>query len=114
MDISNMKVTVAKGFYVVGTTEEGHNYEAELYSVVVIADDGRQWGHNKTWLTSERVEDFDEEFGTMIGFTDTREESFLRASCFADLVEKVGSISFEFWVELEPQYGSIAWQKGNY
>jgi hypothetical protein len=114
MDITKMQVTVAKGFYVAGQTEEGYDYEAESYSVVVIDKFGRQYAHSKTWLTAEPIEEFDEEFGAMYGFTDTREESFLRASCFAELVEKVGSISLEFWTETEPQYGSHAWVEGGY
>lgn len=109
MDIRDMIVSVARGFYVAGKTEEGHDYEAELYSILLTDSSGRQWGHFKSWLTAEPVEYYDEECGIMYGFTDTRESSFREAQALATKIERQGVICLDHWKELAPRYGSAAY-----
>lgn len=100
MSIKDKRVTVAKSFYIAGVTEDGLDYEAECYNVVITAKDGSRWSHDKTWYTAEPTED------NINGFTDTRETSFGNAQAFANVVEKVGIIGMEYWKSIEPVYGS--------
>ena len=111
MDIKDMQVTVAKGYYKAGITEDGMDYEAECYTVKVTSKDGKQWLHNKTWFTSFPRTVHMEDGQSFEEFSDTREFDLHQAEAMVRVVEKVGSIGLSYWTETEPMYGSEAYCK---
>ena len=99
------QVEVGSTLYQAGRTEDGDAYIAECYFVAIEFSNGQRFQHQVTFPGAEYSED---EFG--FGFIDIREVAKNKAECLANSVRKSGSINYDYWEEVDPSYGSKAYQ----
>ena len=103
VNIQEARVSVACDLYLAGRTEDGEDYHAESYYVVVERLDGHRLAHFKTFPGCIRHEDQDCGY---VGFQDVREEAKADADNLVAAIEDVGSINDDHWAEVDPAYGS--------
>lgn len=110
MDITGMDVTVITNLYCAGMTEDGEYYTAETYSVLVEDINGNRWVHEVEFkgCSVETLED-----GFKI-FHDIRQEASKQAHILKRRVTMAQSINLDHWVEIDPAYGSIAFQQAHH
>jgi hypothetical protein len=106
MIIKGMDVKVDSELYVAGMTEDGEAYTAEEYFVVIESVDGKRWAHMTSWKGCKVHHD--DLHGT-VSFEDIRNEAFLQADRLSLRVSLAKSIDLQYWNELEPVYGSVAY-----
>lgn len=96
--------------YSSGVTEEGQRYTAERYYVQAETASGRRFRHFTNFNTSVRVEERTEDGDYFVYFTDTREEARAKAKRLLNRILEVnGDLDFEYWTEVDPRYGSMAY-----
>jgi len=99
------QVEVGSKLYQAGFTEDGEAFIAESYFVAVEFSDGQRLQHQVTFPGASYEEDEDG-----FGYVDVREEAKAKAERLASAVRKSACINKEFWVEVDPSYGSQAYQ----
>lgn len=97
--------------YQAGVTADGEIYTAERFGVLAEASDGRRWAHNHTFRGVNL--DYCEETGEPI-FNDVSAKASecadRLAARIAAHVEAGGTLDFHNWHEVDPVYGSPAFQ----
>lgn len=105
---------VTSDLYVAGRTEDGEDYTAEVYLVVVGFADGTRWAHKHTFPGC-KVEEYDdgEQWGTC--FNDIRASAKMEADhlCFrVEQAVKAGkALDDSCWYDYYPEYGSSAYMR---
>ena len=99
------QVEVGSTLYKAGLTEDGDTYIAECYFVAIQYADGSRYQHQVTFPGAEYSED---EFG--FGFIDIRDAAKAKAERLAQSVRQADGINFQYWEEVDPAYGSDAYQ----
>ena len=99
------QVQVGSNLYNAGTTEDGEAYIAECYFVAVEFADGSRFQHQVTFPGAQYSEDEDG-----FGFEDIRDSAKAKAERLAQSVRQSGAINFKYWDEVDPAYGSDAYQ----
>ena len=90
--------------YKAGVTEDGEDYTAEVYFVVLENAAGRRFVHQSHFKGCDAVYYADEGF---YSFEDIRVEAKAKADRLTDRVNAAGGkIDFAFWTEIDPCYGS--------
>ena len=107
MDITGMDVIVHSDLYKAGITEDGEDYTAECYYIILEHLDGRRWAHFKTFKGCQVHRDH--ESGCMF-FEDIRKSAQYQCEQVAGLVRRKKTVDLEYWSEIAPVYGSIAYQ----
>ena len=106
-----MNVYVTSELYNAGTTEDGQVFSAERYLVVAEAANGARHSHI-TYFNGCEVRCDDQHGYT--AFVDIRTEAMARAELLAYRVRAAGTIDLTFWDEMQPAYGSAAYEGGGY
>lgn len=97
------KVFVRADLYDAGITEDGSPYTAEVYSIVVESRDGfRRVLTSKSWFTAPGDTSPD---GFMF-FGDLRKEMKAEAEAVVKRIQDKGIIDLDYWMEIQPRYGS--------
>lgn len=107
MDITGMDVIVHSDLYQAGITEDGEVYTAECYYLILEHIDGRRWAHFKTFKGCQVHNDPETGFQF---FEDIRKSSKYHCEQVAGLVRRKKTVDLEYWSEIAPVYGSIAYQ----
>lgn len=117
LNINDADVMVVTDLYLAGKTEDGEDYNAECYYVVVERRDGKRLAHSTVWNGCETGDTpscpEEGDAGGDAYFADIRKEAKAEAETLALRVEEVGVIDDAHWVELEPSYGSEYYCKVN-
>ncbi len=99
-------------FYNAGMTEDGEDFVAESYFVVVQRLDGHRLAHAKVFLGCEAgiIDDDDEgQFNGLPYFGDVRKEAKEAADNLVARIMEVGTIDTDHWFVAEPSYGAEAY-----
>jgi hypothetical protein len=99
-----VEVAVADELYCAGQTEDGLDFVAVVYRVMLEAADGRRWVHPVAYPGAER---FTGEDGDV--FEDVREAAKAAADRFVARVAARGSVDLSCWQEARAAYGSDAY-----
>ncbi len=97
------RVYVECDLYLAGLTEDGEEYQAESYYVVIERLDGHRSAHNTCFNGCIRHENVDNGF---IGFQDIRKEAKKQANILVSRIIDRGEIETDRWIEITPSYGS--------
>lgn len=97
---------VTSDLYVAGKTEEGEDFIAERFYVAAEFDNGMRFAHNHNF-DGCKVEAHDEG----MAFIDVRNEAEAAANALRDRVNAAGKIHGEYWHDMEPGYGSPAYER---
>ena len=104
------QVAAVSDLFDAGRTNDGERFSAEVYYVVVENNAGRRWASYDRFYGARRVVD-DEGW---VGFDDLREEASAAAEALASATRRVlesgGKLSVEDWYQVDPAYGSKAYQ----
>lgn len=105
--MSKFQVSVVSDLFEAGRTEEGRPFIAERFSVQLVAvATGRRWAH-KILISGVEVEHGDE---GEVYFLDVRADAAARmerlAASVRDRLASGGRLDADFWVEVDPVYGS--------
>jgi hypothetical protein len=103
MDIRDCLVNIHTDLYRAGYTEDGTEYSAECYYIVVERADGKRLAHPAIFKGCEVVENGEDGF---FCFIDKRKEAFKLAETLLHRIDCFGSINESLWNETEPAYGS--------
>jgi hypothetical protein len=105
------QVAAVSDFYEAGRTNDGTQYSEEGFYVVVENGAGRRWASYEYFKGAEVVVD-EEGF---VSFPDVREEASAAAEALAAATTQVlasgGKLSLEDWYQIDPAYGSRAYQE---
>jgi len=95
--------------YLAGITEDGEQYSAEVYYIVVEKEDGTRYAHFKAFkgCSVENLED------GYIAFNDVRKQAYKDAERLLQRIQQAGEIDLKYWNEIAPCYGSLAFQQIN-
>jgi hypothetical protein len=108
-----VNVEVGSDLYLAGRTEDGLDYTAEVYIVVVEFADGTRWAH-KTSFRGCEVE-VDNEDGYKF-FKDVRDAAQAKANALCNrvtfAVDAGRTLDRACWVDYFPVYGSGAYDAG--
>ena len=99
------QVEVGSNLYNAGITEDGEAFIAECYFVAIQYADGSRFQHQVTFPGAQYSED---EFG--FGYEDIRDSAKAKAEQLAHSVRQAAGINFQYWEEVDPAYGSDAYQ----
>lgn len=102
----NFQAFVSSSLYVAGLTEDGEEFIAERFFVAAEFDNGMRFAHNHDF-DGCKVETHDEGKA----FIDIREEAEAAANALRDRVNAAGKMHGEYWHEMEPGYGSPAYER---
>lgn len=102
MDIRDCLVNIHTDLFKAGITEDGDEYSAECYYIVVERADGKRLAHPSIFKGCESG--YDDEGGVF--FIDKRKEAFKLAETLLHRIDCFGSINESLWNETEPAYGS--------
>lgn len=109
-NLNIVDVAVASDLYEAGRTEDGEQYTAELYYVIVEFMNGARMRHKSSFPGCEAISSWDEEDYGMVFFKDIRAEAIAKAERLADQVrlalEQGRSLDYKYWNDAEPVYGS--------
>lgn len=111
MNAAALEIEVTFDQYSAGRDPEfGTQVIGESYFVIATAPDGRRWAHAHRWNTAALVLDSEAEFGAYVhrDFDATGETA---ANRLADRVRAAGIINLLHWDEIDPAYGSEAYQR---
>ena len=104
------QVAAVSDLFDAGRTNDGERFAAEVYYVGVENGAGRRWASYDRFYGARRVVD-DEGW---VGFDDLREEASAAAEALASATRRVlesgGKLSVEDWYQVDPAYGSKAYQ----
>ena len=103
------RVYVDCDFYSAGMTEDGQDFVAESYYVVVQRLDGHRLAHSKTFLGCEAGvidDDHEGQYNGLPYFADVRKEAKEAADNLVARIMEARVIDTDHWVEAEPSYGS--------
>jgi hypothetical protein len=104
------QVAAVSDLYEAGRTNDGTQYSAEGFYVVVENGAGRRWASYDFFKGAEVVVD-EEGF---VFFPDVREAASAAAEALAAATKEVlasgGKLSLEDWYQIDPAYGSRAYQ----
>lgn len=108
-----MKVTIDiySELYQAGVTVDGEIYTAERFGVVAEAEDGRRWAHNHNFRGAHI--DYDEETGEPVFIDVSDKAAEVAGRLAARIARHVGAgnqLDFQNWHEIDPVYGSPAFQ----
>ena len=98
-------VEVVSRLYNAGVTEDGEDFIAERFCVVAEFSNGQRYEHVNSFGGARCEED---EWG--FGFVDVRDEAKAKARALARQFVGVAALDFAEWFEVDPQYGSVAYQ----
>jgi hypothetical protein len=103
-------IFVTTDLYNAGFTEDGEEFHAELYYVVAEYTGGERLAHSATFRGTEKVVDED----GMSHFPDLREEAKAKAEALCkrikDALDEGCGLHMSYWTEIQPVYGSRAYQ----
>lgn len=106
-----LTVDIHTDLYNAGMTEDGLEYHAECYYVIVKNDYGRRWRHEVTFFGASRVVSDD-----CVFFPDLRHSAIHKASVLLSLIrvhlEAGGKLNENHWSEMPAVYGSEAYYEG--
>lgn len=106
MNIHTAEINVISDLYVAGYKCDGWPFHAERFYVMLELADGTRYAHNNLFLGCQ-VEHDEEGYPT---FLDTRLEACAKAEKLAQRVREAGVINPAYWREIDPAYGSTAYQ----
>lgn len=108
VDGHSWSLAIRTDLYRAGFTEDGTEYSAESYYILLEQADGSRYAHFKTFLGCqvEEMEDY-------TSFIDIRKEAMIEAENLLQRIQEVGKINLKFWSEITPAYGSLAFQQIN-
>ena len=108
--MTKFQVAAVSDLFDAGRTNDGEVFAAEVYYVVVENGAGRRWASYDRFYGARRVVD-DEGW---VGFDDLREEASAAVEALAAATAQVlatgGKLSFQDWYQIDPAYGSRAYQ----
>lgn len=108
--MTKYNVTTASDIYLAGRTEDGDDYTAEAFFVLIEDQSGCRWRHHLSFAGCAVGHDPDG-FTT---FADIRAEAQAKADRLADRVRRHlaagGDVDLAHWEEDFPAYGSQAYQ----
>lgn len=111
----NLQVSVISNLHNFGITEDGQQFIAERFMVMIETTSGKRWVHEHHFDGTKPV--FEEEIGAMV-FPDLREEAQAEAAKLVGRIEmhlsKGGEIDLAKWREEDPCYGSDAYIELDY
>lgn len=98
-------------FYIAGQFE-GDNIIGSKYYVVAQAEDGSQWAHNRSFLSLRQV--YDSDWGDYV-FMHEKQQAVAAIEKLSLRIQQHlqagGSIDMQHWYEIDPAYGSEAYQE---
>ena len=98
-------IEVVSRLYKAGVSEDGEDFIAERFCVVAELSNGQRFEHCHFFNGARYDED---EWGW--GFVDVRKEAKAEARKLARQFVGVTGLDFADWFEVDPQYGSQAYQ----
>ncbi|UOL48873.1 hypothetical protein [Pseudomonas phage Astolliot] len=105
-----LEICVGSDVYKAGLTEDGETFTAERYFVVATATNGQRWEHTVNFKGCNVVQD-EEGFDH---FLDIREQARDAVSLVETRVKAHlamgGKLDPAMWREVDPAYGSVAYQ----
>ena len=108
--MAKFQVAAVSDLYEAGRTNDGTQYSAECFYVVVENGAGRRWASYNCFKGAEVVVD---EEGSVF-FPDVREAASAAAEALAAATNQIlgsgAKLSLEDWYEIDPAYGSRAYQ----
>ena len=104
INIKDWSIKVSSDLYVAGTSDDGHDYLAESYCVILTSTRGIQLVHHRNFPGCET-----EEHEGITHFGDVREEAEGAARRLVKRIIKAGEINIDNWITIEPEYGSEAY-----
>lgn len=111
----NLQISVISDLHNFGITEDGQQFIAERFMVMIETDSGKRWVHEHHFDGTKPV--FEEEIGAN-HFPDLREEARAEAAKLVGRIEmhlsKGGEIDLAKWREQDPRYGSDAYLELDY
>lgn len=111
--MSNLEFEVACDLYHAGKTEDGRDYEAELYYIVATHPNGDRWMHNAVFHGCVAHVCTDPEDYGMTHFEDVRDAARAKAAKLLARIEaRGGRVALsKHWTPMRPMYGSNAYQQ---
>ena len=107
-----LRIAVISDLYKAGVTEDGQDFVADRFYVMVEAPNGQRWVHGASFDSTKQ--EFDDEDGFPY-FPDFRIEAKEKAEALADKVRAYvtakGLLDLDHWHEVDPAYGSDAYQE---
>jgi|SRR5579872_6893175 len=107
-----LDIHVGSDLFKAGVTEDGQDFIGERWFVQAEAVNGQRWVHIARFDSTKAVDG--EDCDGMVFFPDNRVEALGRAESLAANVRLFlnagGKLTPEFWIEVDPRYGSIAYQ----
>jgi hypothetical protein len=108
--IKMFDVAAVSDLFDAGKDNDGQVFAAEVYYVVIENGAGRRWASYDRFRGARR--EVDEE--GWVSFDDLREEASAAAEALAAATKEVlasgGKLSLEDWYQIDPAYGSRAYQ----
>jgi len=105
------QVAAVSDLFDAGKDNDGQVFAAEVYYVVIENGAGRRWASYDRFRGARR--EVDEE--GWVSFDDLREEASAAAEALAEATDQVlasgGKVSLEDWYQIDPAYGSRAYQE---
>ena len=105
------QVGVVSDLFDAGKDNDGQVFAAEVYYVTIENNAGRRWASYDRFRGARR--EVDEE--GWVSFADLREEASAAAEALAAATDRVlasgGKVSLEDWYQVDPAYGSKAYQQ---
>jgi len=103
------RLYVCCDLYEAGMTEDGENFIAESYYIVIERCDGHRLAHNKVYLGCELcvIDDGDNgQYNGLPYFADVRKEVKKTIDLLLSRIVSKGAIDTDYWSEMRPSYGS--------
>lgn len=111
LNVTNCEVEATFDQYSAGRhPEDGTQVVGESYYVTVTAPNGRRWAHERRWNNTAIVRCDDADFGAYVQ-RDWEGTGKAAAEALAEAVIDRARIDLAHWVEIDPAYGSDAYQR---
>jgi hypothetical protein len=111
LNVTNFDVAATFDQYTAGRhPEDGTPVIGEAYFVMITAPDGRRWAHERRWANTAIVRCDDADFGAYVK-RDWEGEGRAAAEALAEAVIDRARVDLTHWVEVDPAYGSDAYQR---
>ena len=110
----SLQIDVRDNEFLVGRDEDGCDVYGLAYSVIAINERGERWAHERTFVDRELVRRYDEQDGdeyTVYLTHPAKERAEALAKKIAQHLARGGNINLDHWTEIDPMYGSVAYQE---
>jgi hypothetical protein len=109
VDGRSWMVGIRTELYKAGITEDGEEYSAEQYYIILEKADGERYAHFMSFKGCDAG--FDED--GIPYFVDTRNIAMKDAETLLNRIQAKGQVNLQYWKEIDPEYGSLAFQRIN-